>query len=82
MPLQPSEEGCARAAILQIFRNPVQCKHHPMERFHLYILENPEGQFYTGHTQNLKQRVLDHNRINSTRKKLRCNRLKQLIQDC
>ena len=40
-----------------------------MELFYVYILEHPDGKLYTGHTQNLEQRVLDHNRIDSTRGK-------------
>ncbi|MCX8155582.1 MAG: GIY-YIG nuclease family protein [Verrucomicrobiae bacterium] len=29
--------------------------------FHVYILQNPAGQFYIGHTQNLAQRLASHN---------------------
>jgi putative endonuclease len=31
--------------------------------FWVYILQNPEGRFYVGHTDNLGNRVVSHNRI-------------------
>ena len=37
--------------------------------FWTYILENPNGLFYIGHTDNLQARVLSHNRTDSTRGK-------------
>jgi predicted GIY-YIG superfamily endonuclease len=42
--------------------------------FWAYILENPDGQFHTGHTDNLSGRVTNHNRTDKlggkfTRKK-------------
>jgi len=30
--------------------------------FWVYILRNPEGRFYVGHTDNLDERVRNHNR--------------------
>ena len=30
--------------------------------FYAYILENPQGGFYIGHTEDLEVRVVDHNR--------------------
>ena len=33
--------------------------------FWVYILENPSGTFYLGQTEDLKVRLLDHNRIDS-----------------
>src|SRR5215469_3766917 len=30
--------------------------------FWVYILQNPEGRFYTGHTDNLEARLRSHNR--------------------
>jgi len=30
--------------------------------FWVYVLENPDGKFYTGHTGNLTERLKDHNR--------------------
>jgi predicted GIY-YIG superfamily endonuclease len=30
--------------------------------FWVYILQNPEGRFYTGHTDDLAERVANHNR--------------------
>jgi len=31
--------------------------------FFVYILQNPKGRFYIGHTDNLDARVTSHNRI-------------------
>jgi predicted GIY-YIG superfamily endonuclease len=33
-----------------------------MFMFWVYILQNPEGRFYTGHTDDLAGRVANHNR--------------------
>lgn len=30
--------------------------------FFVYILENPAGRFYIGHTDNLEERLISHNR--------------------
>ena len=32
-----------------------------MSMFHVYILENPEGRFYVGHTDDLDRRLRQHN---------------------
>jgi len=37
--------------------------------FWVYILENPAGHFYVGHTANLQERLANHNRIDCTRGK-------------
>ncbi len=34
--------------------------------FHVYILQNPEGRFYIGQTQDLAKRLASHNRTDST----------------
>lgn len=34
--------------------------------FFVYILENPEGRFYIGHTDNLEERLVNHNRTDKT----------------
>ena len=31
--------------------------------FFTYILENPDGKFYIGHTDDLEQRLANHNRV-------------------
>ena len=33
--------------------------------FHVYILRNPKGRFYIGQTEDLEQRLANHNRIDS-----------------
>jgi len=33
--------------------------------FWVYVLENPYGKFYIGHTGNLRKRIADHNRTDS-----------------
>ena len=30
--------------------------------FWVYVLQNPDGNFYIGHTDNLENRILSHNR--------------------
>jgi predicted GIY-YIG superfamily endonuclease len=37
--------------------------------YSVYILENPQSHFYIGHTEDLKKRVADHNRTDSTQGK-------------
>jgi predicted GIY-YIG superfamily endonuclease len=39
--------------------------------FWVYILQNPKGQFYTGHTNHLAKRVADHNRSDGLHRLLR-----------
>jgi predicted GIY-YIG superfamily endonuclease len=34
--------------------------------FWVYVLENAKGQFYIGHTNNLKNRISSHNRTGKT----------------
>ena len=34
--------------------------------FHVYILRNPAGRFYVGHTADIEKRVRDHNRTDET----------------
>ena len=34
--------------------------------FWVYVLENAKGQFYLGHTNNLKNRISSHNRTGKT----------------
>jgi putative endonuclease len=34
--------------------------------FWVYILQNPNGRFYIGHTDNLRNRVASHNRTDKT----------------
>jgi len=34
--------------------------------FFAYILENPEGRFYIGHTDDLEERLMNHNRTDKT----------------
>jgi predicted GIY-YIG superfamily endonuclease len=34
--------------------------------FFAYILENPAGRFYIGHTDNLEERLANHNRTDKT----------------
>ena len=34
--------------------------------FWVYILENPEGRFYIGHTDNLEIRLANHNRTDTS----------------
>ena len=41
----------------------------PMPEFHVYILENIEGRFYIGQTENLEKRILDHNRTDCVKGK-------------
>jgi len=33
----------------------------PPPRFHVYILQNPSGRFYVGHTSDLAARLANHN---------------------
>ena len=40
-----------------------------MSQYHVYVLENPEGRFYIGQTENLEKRISDHNRTDCTRGK-------------
>jgi predicted GIY-YIG superfamily endonuclease len=37
--------------------------------FLVYILKNPSGRFYIGHTDNLEKRVASHNRTDTIRGK-------------
>jgi predicted GIY-YIG superfamily endonuclease len=39
------------------------------QRFWVYILENPSGRFYVGHTNNLERRLAEHNDENATKSK-------------
>jgi predicted GIY-YIG superfamily endonuclease len=34
--------------------------------FFVYILENPDGRFYIGQTDNLEERIANHNRTDKT----------------
>ncbi len=34
--------------------------------FRVYILQNPAGRFYIGHTDNLETRLANHNRTDKT----------------
>jgi len=34
--------------------------------FWVYVMENPQGRFYSGHTDDLSRRVANHNRTDKT----------------
>lgn len=60
--MQPSEESSTRAAN---FKSALYNEGFFMSAFYVYILENPKGKFYIGHTEDLNNQVADHNRADT-----------------
>ena len=45
---------------LVVGSNPTRLRREPLFMFWVYVLQNPAGNFYIGHTNNLENRVTNH----------------------